>query len=193
MATVRLSTRGPGRRLSPFSCFAKACRLAWRVFRFAIEGCAPHVNVLNPEQPVIARCSANKHLTFVVSSLVPQAFGRTSQAEEISMRKPILAGATVLALAAGMTSIATASDRNGDGSRSHVGRVHAGGMHSFAARRASRFAGVRGFENARHGGWEGGNAYSYGGYKNLGPLGIMFGCGQRGACGQGYSVSAWSY
>jgi nucleoside-specific outer membrane channel protein Tsx len=107
------------------------------------------------------------------------------------MRKQILAGAVVLALAATVTTSAMASDHK-DG-RSGVGHVHSGAMHSFRAKHGSRFAGVRGFESARHGAWDGGNAYDHGGFVSLGPLGITARCGQRGTCGQGYSVSAWSY
>jgi hypothetical protein len=97
------------------------------------------------------------------------------------MRKQILAGVAVLAFAAGVTTGAMASDHKA-GRGSHLGRIHAGGMHGASARRGSEFA--------SEGGWEGGNAY--GGYRNLGPLGITFGCG-RSSCGQGYSVSAWSW
>ncbi len=107
------------------------------------------------------------------------------------MRKQILAGAMVLALAAGVTTSAMASDHNGDRSGSHAARVHAGGMHSFGGRHGHRYAGVRGFESARHGGWEAGNPYGHAGWVSLGPLGFTAGCGQR--CGQGYSVSAWSW
>ena len=109
------------------------------------------------------------------------------------MRKRILAGAAMLAVAAGVVTSAMASDHKTGRGGSHVRRVHVGGMHSFEARRGSRFAGVRGFESSRHDDWEGGNVYGHAGYKSLGPLGITFGCGQRGSCGQGYSVSAWSY
>ena len=100
------------------------------------------------------------------------------------MRNLILAGVAMLALAAGVMTSAMASDHKTGRSGSHVGRIHAGGMHAASARRGSRFA--------SEGGWEGGNAYGYGGYKSLGPLGITFGCG-RSSCGQGYSVSAWSW
>ena len=109
------------------------------------------------------------------------------------MRMQILAGAAMLALAAAVTTSAMASDHNSDRSGSHARRAHAGAVHGFDARRGSRYAGIRGFESARHGGWEGGNAYDHGGFVSLGPLGITAGCGQRGSCGQGYSVSAWSW
>ncbi len=107
------------------------------------------------------------------------------------MRKRILAGAALLALATGATTGAMASGHNGDRSGSHAGRVHAGPTHSVGTRRANRYAGVRGFESARHGGRERGNPYGHVGWVSLGPLGFTAGCGQR--CGQGYSVSAWSY
>ncbi len=107
------------------------------------------------------------------------------------MRKQILAGAALLALTAGATTGAMASGHNGDRSGSHAGRVHAGPTHNVGTRRASRYAGVRDFENARHGGRASGNSYGDAGWVSLGPLGFTAGCGQR--CGQGYSVSAWSY
>ncbi len=109
------------------------------------------------------------------------------------MRMQILAGAALFALAAGatMTASAMASDHTAGRSGSHAGRVHAGGMHSLGARHGRRYAGVRGFESARHGGWEGGNPNGHAGFVSLGPLGFTAGCGQR--CGQGYSVSAWSW
>jgi hypothetical protein len=102
------------------------------------------------------------------------------------MRKKILAGATVLALATGVTANAMASDQKGGRSGSQVGRIHAGKMHSFRATHGSRFAGA----TPRHDGWEDGSPYQRG-YKDLGPLGFTLGCG-RGTC-QGFSVSAWSY
>jgi uncharacterized membrane protein len=110
---------------------------------------------------------------------------RLEKAEEILMRKRILAGAAMLALATGVMTSAVASEHKTGRSGSHIGRVHVGGMHAASARRGSPFA--------SEGGWQGGNVYGHGGYKSLGPLGITFGCGQRGSCGQGYSVSAWSY
>ena len=88
------------------------------------------------------------------------------------MRKQILFAASVMALAAGVTTNASAFDH------SHRGR-HAKHLHTGEMRAA--------------GGWKGGNAYGDSGYKNLGPLGIQFPCVPHGYCGQGYSVSAWSY
>jgi hypothetical protein len=89
------------------------------------------------------------------------------------MRKKIaLVAATVLALAASMTSSAIASDL------SHKAK-YARHYHGNAMRAA--------------GGQEGRNTYGDSGYKSLGPLGIQFPCVPHGYCGQGYSVSAWSY
>ena len=105
------------------------------------------------------------------------------------MRKQILGGAAVLALAAIVTTSAMASDHKD--SRSGVKHVHSSAIYSFRAQHGSRFAGVRGFEGARHGAWDGGNPYNHSGFIDLGPLGITAGCGHR--CSQGYSVSAWSY
>lgn len=112
------------------------------------------------------------------------------------MRKPILACATVLALAAGMTTSAVALDHKADNGGSHAGRVHArgvGGMHSFRARGGGRV--VRS-ENSHHGGWSYGGSDYHGDFIDLGPLGITAACGshyhRRDYCGQGYPVSAWS-
>ncbi len=99
------------------------------------------------------------------------------------MRKPILAGAALLALAAAVTSSAMASDHKPGRHGSQVGRAYVNGTHSVRVRHTSRFA--------SEGGWENGNAYGYGQARSLGPLGITFGC-VHGYCGQGFSVSAWS-
>lgn len=93
------------------------------------------------------------------------------------MRKQILAGAAALTLAAGMITGAMASNHKAGRGGSHVTRIHASGAHGWARREYAS---------------ESGNAYGDGAYKNLGPLGMTFGCG-RSTCGQGYSVSAWSY
>lgn len=95
------------------------------------------------------------------------------------MKALILAIATMLALAAGMTTSAMASNHKAGHGGSHVGRVHASGTQGWAGH-------DRGYAAER------GNAYGYGGPKSLGPLGFMFGC-VHGYCGQGYSVSAWTY
>ena len=97
------------------------------------------------------------------------------------MRKQILAGAMVLALAAcaTMTTSAVASSHKAGRSSSHVTRVHAAGTHGWARH-------GRGYSAER------GDAYGYSGARSLGPLGFTFGC-VNGYCGQGYSVSAWSY
>ena len=111
------------------------------------------------------------------------------------MRKHILAGVTVLAFSAGVMSSAMAFDHKAGRGGHHIKSFRAGGMHSFEARRNTRFSGVRGFQSWRqndrsHGGY-------HGGYVDLGPLGIMAACGsyhyKYGTCGSGYSVSAWSY
>jgi hypothetical protein len=94
------------------------------------------------------------------------------------MKALILAIAAMLALAAGMTTGAMASSHKA-GRGSHVTRIHANGTHGWA-RHARGYAAVDG------------SAYDYSGAKSLGPLGFTFGC-VHGYCGQGYSVSAWSY
>lgn len=95
------------------------------------------------------------------------------------MRKQILVGAAVLALAAAMATSAMASNHKTGHGGSRATHIHASGTYGWGRH-------DRGYAA------QGGNAYSEGGYKNLGPLGTTFGCG-RATCGQGYSVSAWSY
>ena len=100
------------------------------------------------------------------------------------MKALILAIATMLALAAGLTTGAAASNHKAGRGGSHLGHVHTGGTRGFGVRHGSRFA--------TRGGWEVGNAYGYGEPKSLGPLGFTFGC-VHGYCGQGYSIPAWTY
>jgi hypothetical protein len=100
------------------------------------------------------------------------------------MRKQILANLTILAFVTGMMTDAMAFDHKGGHGGHHVGGFHAGGTHSSGTKRSNRLAGVRG-------------PVDRGGFIDLGPLGIAAACGsyrhQRGYCGSGYSVSAWSY
>jgi hypothetical protein len=119
-----------------------------------------------------------------------------NNAEETMMRRLIVAG-TVLALAAGVTASAMASDQKADKSGSHVGRFHAaafGGTHH--TRHGSRLAGVRGPESRYPGG---GSQGYHGGFIDLGPLGITAACGSYphgyNHCGSSYGtpVDAWSY
>jgi hypothetical protein len=98
------------------------------------------------------------------------------------MKKQILAAATALALAAGLTTGAIASDHRASRHDRHIARIHADGTHSARPRHGNSLA--------SQGGWEGGNPYGSG-YRDLGPLGVTFGC-VHGYCGQGYSVDAWS-
>jgi hypothetical protein len=111
------------------------------------------------------------------------------------MTRFALAGA-VLALAIGLTAGAMASDQKSGKSGSHVGRFHSaalGGTHHI--RRSSRLAGVRDPER-----WHPGGASPnyYGGFIDLGPLGIMAACGAyprgHGYCGppSGTPIDAWS-
>ncbi len=107
------------------------------------------------------------------------------------MRRLILAG-TVLALAAGVTTGAVASDRKAYKSGAHVGRLHSGAFgNTHHVRRGGRLAGVRGSES-----WypDGSSQGYHGGFISLGPLGITAACGSH-RCGSGYgtSISAWSY
>ena len=121
------------------------------------------------------------------------------------MRKQILAAATALALAAGLTSSAMAFDRNADSGR-HTRHFHAGasgGMHGPRGRHVSRFAGVRDLESRRDSGWNSGDPSYHGGFIDLGPLGFTTACGAyrygHGYCGPGYGsygygtpIDAWS-
>jgi len=111
------------------------------------------------------------------------------------MRTQILATTTVLTLLVGATTTVMASapkkDHHGRHVR-HVQGLHAGGIHGHAAKRGSRSAAARDLASWR----QGGGGY-HGGFIDLGPLGITAACGSysyRGRhCGQGYSVSAWTY
>ncbi len=117
-------------------------------------------------------------------------------AEDTMMRRLIIAG-TVLALAAGVTAGAMASDGKADQGGTHVGRLHTaafGRTHHIRASR--RLAGLRGPER----GYPGSGSLGYpGGFIDLGPLGITAACGSAphryGSCGPGYGapIDAWSY
>jgi hypothetical protein len=95
--------------------------------------------------------------------------------EEVLMRKQISAIAMIFLLAASATANAMASSHKAG----HAGR-HAKNSHP-----------VRSAES-----WHQGDTSYRGGFIDLGPLGITAACGSyrsRHYCGQGYSVSAWSY
>jgi hypothetical protein len=106
------------------------------------------------------------------------------------MKKQILAAATLIALAIGATTSAMAFDdhKAGHGGR-HLKAHHAESTHGTAARR-SRLARTRNPESR-------GNTSYRGGFIDLGPLGVTAACGSpsyKGRyCGQGYSVSGWTY
>lgn len=107
------------------------------------------------------------------------------------MRKQILATAAVLTLAASTTTSATASDHKSGRSDHHARSIHASGTHGFGPRHRARFAGVRGSTSRGQD-----DAVYRGGFIDLGPLGIMAACGSyrsKHYCGQGYSISAWTY
>ena len=103
------------------------------------------------------------------------------------MKRQIFANVAALVLAAGMTTGAMAFDEGAG-----IGTHHARGVQSVRARHDSRFAGVRGYESWRHGGWGYRGSAHEGGFIDLGPLGFTAGCG-RSTCSPGYSVSAWSW
>jgi hypothetical protein len=117
--------------------------------------------------------------------LVRQSILVNDRVQEVLMRKQLLAGAMVVALATGMTTSAMAFDRGGAGGF-HGGGF--GGYHggSFAARNGSRFAGVRGFSGYRHGwsgqrfigghgGWGYGPSYDGSYYEGVAPFGRLVG------------------
>jgi hypothetical protein len=107
------------------------------------------------------------------------------------IRKQILSTAAVLMLAAGTTTGAMAFSHKAGGSSHHVRSIHASGVHSFGHRHRARFAGVRGSTSRRQD-----EAGYRGGFIDLGPLGITAACGSyrsKHYCGQGYSVSGWTY
>jgi hypothetical protein len=102
----------------------------------------------------------------------------------------------VLALAVGLTASAMASGQKAGHGDRQVGRFHtaSGRTHHFG--RGSRFADVRGPENAYPS--DGSPPYR-GGFIDLGPLGITAACGsypqKHGYCGPRYGapIDAWSY
>ncbi len=104
------------------------------------------------------------------------------------MRRLVLAG-TVLALAAGVTAGATASDLKAGKNGSHVGRFNAAASgRTHHIRHSSRLAGVR-----PESWYPGGGSPGYhGGFIDLGPLGITAACGsyphRYGYCGPGYGT-----
>ena len=112
------------------------------------------------------------------------------------MTRLILVG-TVLALAAGVTASAMASDQKAGKSGHRVGRFHTAalaGTHHI--RRSGRLALVRGRENRYPGG---ASPNYYGGFIDLGPLGMTAACGSypptsAGYCGprNGAPIDAWS-
>lgn len=113
------------------------------------------------------------------------------------MRKQLLAGVTVLTLAAGVTTSAMAFDQRPVEAGHHAGRVHArsiSGTRHFRVRHS--LARSDGFVSPRQGGWEGSSSFGHGGIIDLGPLGFTTACGsyrhRPDYCGQGYSVEAWS-
>ena len=137
-----------------------------------------------------------RHPNAYLNLMATVAESGPKNAEETMMRKLILAG-TVLALTAGVTASAMASDQKADKSGSHVGRFHTAAFgRTHHIRHSSRLAGVRGPENWYPGG---GSPGYHGGFIDLGPLGITAACGsyphRYGHCGPGYGapIDAWSY
>jgi hypothetical protein len=137
-----------------------------------------------------------RHLNTYLNPVATVAGCGPKNAEEAMMRRLILAGA-VLALAAGVTAGAMASDQKADKSGGHVGRSHSAAFgRTHHVRPSSRVAGVRGPESWYPGG---GSPGYHGGFIDLGPLGITAACGsyphRYGYCGSGYGtpINAWSY
>ena len=107
------------------------------------------------------------------------------------MRPLILLTTTVLVLVAGATSSARAFEHTAGYGSGHGGALHAVGMHRHATKHINRSAGVRRSASRHYGGPD-----VRDGFIDLGPLGITAACGSyrsKHYCGQGYSVSAWSY
>jgi hypothetical protein len=136
-----------------------------------------------------------RHPNTYLSPVATVAESGPNNAEETRMRRLIVAGA-VLALAAGITASAMASDQKADKSGRHVGRFHAAALGRTHHIRRSRLAGDRGPES-----WypDGASPGYQGGFIDLGPLGITSACGSTphryGYCGPGYgtAIDAWSY
>ena len=106
------------------------------------------------------------------------------------MSKKILAATTVIALAMSAGTSTMAFGHKASHSGHHVKAHHAGGMYGHALKR-SRLASVRGSYC-----WREGDTGYRGGFIDLGPLGITAACGSyrsKRYCGQGYSVSGWTY
>jgi hypothetical protein len=105
------------------------------------------------------------------------------------MKKQILAAATLIALAIGATTSAMAFDHKAGHGGRHLKTHHAESTHGTAARR-NRLARTRNPESR-------GDTSYRGGFIDLGPLGVTAACGSpsyKGRyCGQGYSVSGWTY
>jgi hypothetical protein len=127
--------------------------------------------VVGPRVELSSLRAAPQHLSYVVATVAESG---PKNAEETMMRRLILAG-TVLALAAGVTASAMASDQKADKGGSHVGRFHTAAFgRTHHIRHSSRLAGVRGPENWYPGG---GSPGYHGGFIDLGPLGITAACG----------------
>lgn len=104
------------------------------------------------------------------------------------MRSQIFAGTVGVVLAAITATSAIALERSGAGQS---------GLHT------TRYAGVRGFSEWRHGGWNGHRTvagrrglrnstyYGSGHYRSLGPLGFTLDDGHYS--GYGSSIAAWSW
>ena len=107
------------------------------------------------------------------------------------MRTLILVTTTVLVLVAGATGSARAFEHKASYASGHGGALHTVGMRRHAAKLVNRSAGVR-RSAIRHEG----DPDVRGGFIDLGPLGITAACGSyrsKHYCGQGYSVSGWTY
>jgi hypothetical protein len=107
------------------------------------------------------------------------------------MRTQILAIAAMVMLAAGTATSAMALSHGAGHRGTHVRSVHAAATHASHTKRGNRLAGVRGPTS-----WSQDQAGYRGGFIDLGPLGMTAACGSyrsKHYCGQGYSVSGWSY
>ena len=106
------------------------------------------------------------------------------------MRKQFLATAAVLVLGANVTTGARAIEPKASIGSAHVKTLRVAEMHQ-GHRDKARLTRYRGSESRRQI-----SPDVRGGFIDLGPLGITAACGSYRSqhyCGQGYSVSGWTY
>jgi hypothetical protein len=136
----------------------------------------------SPDNIIYLFCCAFAATIRVRLPLVQQPILVNDRVQEVLMRKQLLAGAMVVALATGMTTSAMAFDRGGAGGF-HDGGFHRGGFHRGGFHGHGRHAGIRGFGHGRHPGWSGprvvgghgGWDYGPSHYEGVAPFGRLVG------------------